>query len=177
MKRIAIIGCCGAGKSTLSRKLHKVTGLPLFHLDQYFWNPNWVETEKPKWAGIVNELASKEEWIIDGNYGGTMEVRLQKSDVIILLKYNTFLCLYRVIKRTWKHLGKVRPDMPEGCNERFDWKFLHYVATYNLTRIPKILRKLEKLENEGEKSIFISSNDQETEVIIQTINNKFHSNP
>lgn len=169
MDRIAIIGCCGAGKSTLSRKLHASTKLPLFHLDQYFWKPDWTETENPEWSQIVTQLASKDQWIIDGNYGGTMDIRLQRADAVILLYYNTFRCLRRVVSRTWKHYGVVRPDMPSGCNERFDFDFLHYVATYNMTRIPSILRKLESLKKENGLKVFISKNDQETTVIANKI--------
>jgi hypothetical protein len=74
MKRIMVIGCCGSGKSTLSLKIQRITGLPLFHLDQYYWQPNWSEPSKEKWEKIVADLANKEEWIIDGNYGGTMDL-------------------------------------------------------------------------------------------------------
>ncbi len=44
MKRLAIVGCAGAGKSTLARLLGQILGLPVFHLDALFWRPGWVET-------------------------------------------------------------------------------------------------------------------------------------
>lgn len=173
MKRIAIIGCSGAGKSSVSRKLHKLTRLPLYHLDQYYWKPNWTETEKAEWTEIVTTLAAQDQWIIDGNYGGTMDIRFLRADTVVLLKYSTLLCLQRVMSRTWKHLGKVRPDMPAGCNERFNLNFLHYVATYNLVRVPTILNKLDRIEKEHGVKIFISHSDQETETIVQTIQEQF----
>ena len=70
-----IIGCSGAGKSTLAIRIHQITKLPLIHLDGHFWNSNWVETDKTSWAQKVKEFSLKDAWIIDGNYGGTMDIR------------------------------------------------------------------------------------------------------
>lgn len=146
MNRVMIIGCCGSGKSTLSKKLQKLTGLPLFHLDQYYWKENWTETPKDQWEPIVEFLASNDEWIIDGNYGGTWKCRFDRADTVIYLDYNTIKCLYRVTKRVIKYHGQVRPDMPNGCKERFDLDFFHYVATYNLMRRKSTLARLEALD-------------------------------
>jgi len=161
-----IIGCCGAGKSTLARRLHKVTNLPLYHLDQYYWKENWAETPKEEWEPIVKELASKEEWIIDGNYGGTFQPRMDRADTIIFLKYSTIRCLARVTKRVWKYHGKVRPDMPPGCRERFDLEFFHYVATYNLVRGNIIQNKIDKLVD---KKIHVFKSDKEVDVFVNTL--------
>lgn len=167
MKRIMIIGCCGAGKSTLARRLHKITNLPLFHLDQYYWKENWTETPKEEWEPIVAELAKKEEWIIDGNYGGTFKPRMDRSDTIIFLKYSTIKCLSRVTKRVWKYHGKVRPDMPAGCRERFDFEFFHYVATYNMIRGKLIQSKLDDLP--ANKKVIILSSDIEVEYFLNKL--------
>lgn len=166
MKRIMIIGCCGAGKSTLARRLHSITKLPLYHLDQYYWNENWIETPKEVWEPIVVKLASEDQWIIDGNYGGTFEQRMERADTIIYLNYSSVRCLGRVIKRIIKYHGKVRPDMPEGCKERFDFEFLHYVATYNLLRRKSIKTKLDSFRG---KSVFILHNDKEVDSYINSV--------
>ncbi len=158
MKRTMVIGCCGAGKSTFSRKLHAITGTELIHLDQHFWKPDWVETEKDVWAEKVRDLADKPEWIIDGNYGGTMDIRLQRADTIIFLDYPTWKCLWRITKRILKDYGRSRPDMPEGCKERINWPFYRYVATYNVRKRPQILQKLAALP--AETRVIIFTNDQ-----------------
>jgi len=160
--RIAIIGCCGSGKSTLARNIHQKTRLPLIHLDQYFHLPNWQEPSREDWAHIVTGLADKDQWIMDGNYGGTMDIRLARADTMIFMNFPSIQCLSRVIKRTWKHHGQVRPDMPKGCPERFDLKFLHYVAMYNKTRRAGILEKMEKFK--GTK-IIISSDIEAAEFV------------
>jgi len=167
MNRIMIIGCCGAGKSTLSRKLHKITGLELIHLDQHYWKPNWVETHKAEWEKIVTNLSEKPNWIIDGNYGGTMNIRFERADTIIYLDYPTIKNLWRITKRILKYHGQVRPDMPEGCKERFDLAFYHYVATYNLVRRKSLMNKMEKLKEE--KRILIFKNDKEADVFLKEL--------
>jgi adenylate kinase family enzyme len=165
-----VIGCCGAGKSTFARKLQSINGLPLVHLDQVYWHPHWVETEKEVWTKKMKELVSKPSWIIDGNYGGTMDIRLKEADTIFYLQYPTWKCLYRVIKRTIQYHGQKRPDMPEGCNERFSLEFLHYVATFNLVRTKSILTKLKEIDHA--KSVFICRNDQELEKVLEDLRSK-----
>ena len=162
-----IIGCSGAGKSTLAIKLHQLTQLPVFHLDQYYWKPNWVESTTSEWEPVMKQLAAKEAWIIDGNYGGTMNIRIKRADTIIYLDYSSFSCLWRITKRIFKYHGQARPDMTEGCEERFDWEFYHYVAVYNLTRRKQLLKKLSTLP--AEKSIFILRNDREVEQFLEEL--------
>ena len=167
MNRIMIIGSCGSGKSTLSHQLKRAINLPLYHLDQYYWKPNWTETPKEKWTTIVSELANKDKWIIDGNYGGTMDIRFNRADTIVYMDISTVKCLWRVMGRMWKYHGKVRPDMPEGCKERFDLDFIHYVATYNLLRRKSLLIKLKELSRE--KKIFQIKNNKDIKTFLDNI--------
>ena len=162
-----ILGCCGAGKSTFAKKLHTKTQIPLVHLDQHFWKPNWVESNKEEWTETVAHLVKEDEWIMDGNYGGTMEIRYPRADTIIFLKYATITCFSRVIKRIETYKGKVRPDMPEECQERYDAKFLWYVLNYNRTRTPNILKRLKSFE--GEKKILVFKTDQEAEQFLKEL--------
>ncbi len=136
MKRAIIIGNCGAGKSTLARKIHDLTQLRLIHLDQEYWLPDWVEPDLEIWSKKLTELLSLEEWIIDGNYGSSMEQRMKRADTIIVMEVSTWKSMMRVIKRVISNRGKTRPDMAAGCDERFSLSFLHYVFIYNFTRKP-----------------------------------------
>jgi adenylate kinase family enzyme len=158
MKRIMVIGCCGAGKSTFSKALHNKLKLPLIHLDQHYWKPNWTETDPVAWAQKVEELAQNEDWIIDGNYGGTMGIRLAKADTIFYLDISTAKALYRILKRSYTYLGETRPDMPSGCPERISWEFIHYVFNFNRTRRDKIFQKL-KLHSKN-KTIHILKSEK-----------------
>lgn len=93
MERVAIIGPGGAGKSTLARQLGAITGVPVIHLDREHWKPGWVETPAAEWEERVRELAAAERWIIDGNYGGTLDVRLDRADTVVFLDFGRFRCL------------------------------------------------------------------------------------
>lgn len=163
-----IIGCCGAGKSTLARTLGVKLGLPVIHLDQEYFEANWVEPSAADWAPKVEVLAQGEQWIIDGNYGGTMDIRLKQADTIIFLRFSTWTCFYRVIKRIVKYHGQVRPDMKAGCRERFDFGFLHYVLLFNTIKLPNILKRLKALPKE--KTVYQMHSPKELEKWLATLN-------
>lgn len=131
MERILIIGCGGAGKSTLARQLGEKLDLPVVHLDQLFWKPGWVEETKEEFDRKLALELEKPRWIIDGNFNRTMPQRLEKCDTVIYLDFSRIPCLLGVIKRVLTTYGTVRPDMGEGCPEQFDLEFLKWVWSYN----------------------------------------------
>ena len=147
MKKIIIIGSGGAGKSTLAQKMSKISGLPVFHLDSLFWNPGWVATENAEWEKKQKEILKNKEWIIDGNYGGTMELRFAACDTVIFLNFPRLICLYQVFKRFFQFRGAARPDMQEGCHEKIDIEFLKWIWTYPKLKAPKIIKRLNDLSD------------------------------
>jgi adenylate kinase family enzyme len=165
MKRIMIIGCGGAGKSTLSRQLHASLGLPLHHLDQYFWQAGWVEIDRQEWKRLNEKLVAEDRWIIDGNYGSTMDMRLARADTVIFLDYPTWIRLYRVLKRAYRYRGRTRPDMTEGCPEKLEWGFIWYVLRYRATRTPGILRKIAALRED--QQAFVLRTDREVRAFLR----------
>ena len=144
MDRVAIIGCGGAGKSTLARALAQRTGLPVVHLDSHFWRAGWTPTPDAEWRARVAGLVAAERWIIDGNYGGTMEQRLARADTIVFLDAPRWRCVVRVLRRRLRHRGRTRPSMGSGCPERMTGEFLRYVWDYNATRRAKVLERIER---------------------------------
>ncbi len=142
MQKILIIGSPGSGKSTFGKRLSEKLNIPLIHLDRLWWKEGWVERSREEFdALLVNELL-KDKWIIDGNYGRTVELRLQYADTVIFFDYNRFLCLWRILKRVITNYGKNRDDMGKGCPERFDLEFMHYVYSFNDNQRDKILKLL-----------------------------------
>jgi len=96
MKKIAIIGSPGAGKSTFARRIGEITGIEVFYLDQLFWKPGWVKTPRPEWIELQQRIVKGESWIIDGNYGATMDIRIQAADTVIFLDFPRRVCLWRL---------------------------------------------------------------------------------
>ncbi|OPA73801.1 AAA family ATPase [Paenibacillus selenitireducens] len=142
--KIMIIGSSGSGKSTFSRQLGDLLDLPVYHLDVYFWKPGWVQTPDVEWVEFNKNLVAKDEWIIDGYYGRTMDIRVQAADVIFFLDLPPWITIYRVIKRRIQYHGKTRPDLNEGCPESLDWQFIKYAWRFRQDKKPAIIEKLEK---------------------------------
>ncbi|OBZ18853.1 AAA family ATPase [Bacillus sp. FJAT-27264] len=156
MQRILIVGSAGAGKSTLSRKLGEVLGIPVVHLDKHYWKPGWVATEKQEWNQIVVGETRKEQWIMDGNYSGTLDLRIERADTVIFLDMPRWLCLYRIFKRRIQYHGRTRPDLDEGCPEQLDLDFVLWVWNFPKRSRDKIVSTLKK-SNE-EKNVIVLSN-------------------
>ena len=142
MERIVIIGCGGAGKSTLARQLGEKLGLPVVHLDKLFWRPGWVQVSQEEFDALHRAELEKDKWIMDGNFNRTMEERVARCDAIIYLDFSRFACIRGVLKRVITTYGTVRPDMGEGCPERIDFEFLKWVWNYNKNKRERNYRLL-----------------------------------
>lgn len=141
MHRVIVIGCPGSGKSTFSRALHLKTGLPLFHLDQLNWNADRTCVERPVFLARLADAMQGPEWILDGNYRSTMELRLQACDTVFFLDYPLEICLEGIRERR----GKARPDMPwqERASEE-DAAFIRFVERYRTESRPEVLALLQR---------------------------------
>ena len=159
MRRIAIIGPGGAGKSTLARQIGAKTGLPVIHLDAHYWHAGWVEPPKDGWAETVQRLIEGEAWVMDGNYGGTMEIRLEAADTILFLDLPRTICLLRVVLRQFRYRNRTRPDMAAGCPERLTWFFLQYIWNYPRDRRPGILERMQRYA-EGRRLVHLQTPKQ-----------------
>ena len=146
MQRVLIIGCGGAGKSTLARQMGEKTGLPVVHLDKLFWHPNWVESSKEEMDGKIMAELVKPQWIMDGNYSRTLTERIKYCDTIIYMDFSRMACVLGVLKRIVTTYGTVRPDMGAGCPERFDLDFLKWVWNFNKNKRESYYRMLNEAE-------------------------------
>lgn len=157
MRRVLVIGSGGAGKSTFAKRLGERLGIDVKHLDKFYWRPEWKEPSKEEWLQIVTELSSGDSWIMDGNYGGTLEFRLQHCDTIVFLDMPRLLCLWRIVKRRLLYRNGSRPDMAEGCNEKLSWEFIQWIWNYSQRSRPKIVRLLEE-HSQSKQVVWLRSN-------------------
>ena len=144
MKKIIVIGCPGSGKSTFSRELHKKTNIPLYHLDMLFWNADKTTVEKSVFLERVEEILKKDEWILDGNFSSTMELRMSKCDTVIFLDFPPEICIAGVRERR----GKARSDIPWIETEE-DVAFMDFIKTFNEQRRPQIIELLVKFKDKN----------------------------
>jgi len=165
MNRVMVLGSAGSGKSTLSQNLGMIFNLPIIHLDMYFWKSNWVMTPDEEWDQIVNDFALQEQWIIDGNYSRTIDLRIERADLIIYLDMPRWLCLLRVLKRRIMYHNRTRPDMNEGCPEKIDFEFLKWIWNYRKRSRMKTIKKLEQVR--GIKEVVILKNQKQVNDYMQ----------
>ena len=138
MKRISIVGCSGGGKSTLAKKLGAKLGLPVIHIDQLYWLPGWVERDPADVRRLVAEAVDGEGWVIDGNNSRTFDLRLPPTDTLVWVEQPRWLCLLRALRRVATGFGRSRPDMADGCPERFDLEFLKYIWNFDRVTAPRM---------------------------------------
>lgn len=166
MERVLIIGCGGSGKSTLARQLGEKTGLPVVHLDKLFWHPGWVESPPEEIDEKIQQVLEEPRWIMDGNFNRTLPKRLEYCDTVIYLDFSRWACLMGVMKRVLTTYGQVRPDMGEGCPERFDLDFLKWVWNFNKSKREKYHAMLSRLDG---KQIYIFRNRREVNTFLRNI--------
>ena len=158
MKKIIVIGCPGSGKSTVSRALHSKTGIPLYHLDMMYWNADKTTVEKSVFLERLSVVLEKDEWIIDGNYGSTMELRIAACDTVIFLDYPLDVCLDGIKERR----GKPRSDMPWIEIEE-DSEFIEFIKNYNEQQKPKVIELIKKY---SDKNIIILESREQADAFL-----------
>ena len=144
-RRICVVGSGGSGKSTLSRRLGEAHGLPVVHLDAEYWQPGWVELPRDEWHRRQAALVAADAWVMDGNYGGSFDLRFPRADLIVDLDLPRWRCVVGILRRSVRWIGRTRPDMAPGCPERWPTrKFLRWVWRYPIDSRPRLEAALQE---------------------------------
>ena len=107
----------------------------MIHLDDLFWQPGWVEPDRAEWDALNRQLVKGERWILDGNYGGTMEIRLAAADTIVFLDPPPLRCIWRVV-------GRRARDEPASARRLLG--FVAYIWRYRRTRRPGVEERIRR---------------------------------
>ena len=157
MKKVIVIGSPGAGKSVFSRKLKSVTNLPLYHLDMLYHYEDGTHITREELIEKLKEIFKEEEWIIDGNYQRTLELRLKECDTVFLLDFPTDVC----IKGAESRVGNKRDDMP-WVEEKLDEQFKQAIMDFSKEKLPQIYELLNKYKDSVNINIFKSREEVDT---------------
>lgn len=156
-RRVAVIGCPGAGKSRLSRALGERLALPVIHLDAHFHLPGWVEPPRDAWEARHAELIARDAWVIDGHFLRTLAARAARADAIVHLDLPRLACLRGAIGRVLREYGRVRADMAPGCREGFDAAFLVWIWRFRRDVRPATLALLREFASGGGQVVTLRS--------------------
>lgn len=162
MKKAIIIGCPGSGKTTFAVKLNECTGLPLYHLDAIWHKPDKTHIPREEFDKRSTEIFKTPEWIIDGNYSRTIEMRMQECDTAFLFDLPTEICLQGATDR----IGKGRYDMP-WIEKELDPEFEAFIREFPETTLPKIYALIEKYKHE--KTVVIFKSREEADSYLQSL--------
>lgn len=143
-QRILVLGSGGSGKSTLARQLGDRLKLPVIHLDIHYWSHGWRPTPEEEWVARVQQLVQGERWVMDGNFSGSLPLRLARCDAVVFLDVSRGVCVRSVLLRWLRYRFAQRPDLPEGCPEKIDLDFLSWVWNFPERSRPKVLEALRR---------------------------------
>jgi adenylate kinase family enzyme len=170
-KKIAIVGCGGAGKTTLALQLQEKLNLPVYHLDQFHWKSDWQRVDPEMFYLAHHELCEQATWIIEGSYIKLFYYRANQADIIIFLDIPRYRCIWNVIKRSGVNLGKVLLGSAEGCQQRlfsFEFlKFLKWIWDFNRRNRKTILSILNDVKEE--KQVYIIKSFKEIDELISRL--------
>jgi adenylate kinase family enzyme len=117
-------------------------GIPVVHLDRHHWKPGWTPTASKEWTTLQANLVAGERWVIDGNYGGTFDIRFERADTVVVLALSRSRCLARALRRTIRNWG--RAIQADDCPERVDLAFLRWIWRYPLDSRPRLDAAIER---------------------------------
>lgn len=154
-KRVLVLGCPGSGKSTFALRLRDITGLPLIHLDTIWWRPDRTHITRDEFDERLRQIIGGDEWIIEGDYSRTYEVRISACDTVFFLDVDEEDCLRGIEARR----GKPRPDLP-WIEDEPDPELIADVRQYREKKRPLLLSLLEK---HPEKQLFLFTSRAQAE--------------
>lgn len=166
MQRIAIIGPGSSGKSTLAITLGKTLDLPIYHLDEYYWQPNHVRPDEASWRTTHRNLIDKEAWIIEGGYSKLIPERLERADTILYLNMSRRTYVAQYFKRLMKYRKQTRPGMANDNPEKFSASYLKMILKFGPdAHLPFV----EKYSNDPTKQIVILKNPKSVHAFIASL--------
>ncbi|MFM6927028.1 MAG: flagellar protein FlaR [Bdellovibrio sp.] len=119
IKKVAVIGNAGGGKTAISRRLAEMYSLPLVHVDSIQFISGMQVRPHKESIEMLLRYEDQEKWLIDGY--GPLDIivkRFAKADKIVFIDFPIWRHYWWCTKRQIKNLWSRRSELPEGCDER-----------------------------------------------------------
>lgn len=159
--KIFIFGPPGAGKSTLAFELGKKTGLPVFHVDHYFFKGPNIHVSVGEAMKELKTVLPKDNWIIEGNHGAVLPFLTKKADHTIVLQVSPFISLFRVCKRYIQQDPKLKQAISKGWEEKMSWQFAWFI----LRLFPKnFVRQKQQIQERSQGKVHLIKNSRRFDI-------------
>ncbi|WP_345563222.1 topology modulation protein [Nonomuraea rosea] len=152
MNRVVIVGVCGSGKSYVARELGRLLEAPVTHLDATYYDDDWNPLPQREFAAAQRELVAGARWIIDGNYNGSLEIRLRACDTVVMMDVSTWTALRGLFSRQARHGAGQHAS---GVYNRINWTVISYVLGYRRRMRPRVLAKIREFAA-GKDVVFLT---------------------
>jgi adenylate kinase family enzyme len=173
MKKVAVFGNAGGGKSTLSKRLSQITGLPLHILDKIQYRSGGIEISHEDYKRAHQQILVSDRWIIDG-FGcmETLWLRLREADTLVFVDLPLYVHFWWVTKRLITGYFKPPEGWPQKspilrssltsyrvlwlCHKYLTPKYREYIdraqsskSVYHIRSTEEISQFFESIENES----------------------------
>lgn len=133
MKRVAIVGDSGSGKTWLAAELARRTGYPHIELDGLYWQEDWTPLAADELQAAVGNAIQAKRWIVDGNYGALVQpMVLEATDTVVWLDLPRWRVMTAITQRTLDR-GLRRRHLWNGNRERLR-NLLNWTPEENIIR-------------------------------------------
>jgi adenylate kinase family enzyme len=136
LRRVVVIGPYGAGKTWLAHELGLVLDIPVHHLDALRWRGDWTLLPRPEWVSLLERLVAGDAWVMDGNFEGTLDIRLRRCETILVFDVPLLLSFLRTVRRRLSRTE--RRDLPPEIRERLNLNLLRLFVRYRRDVRPKL---------------------------------------
>ena len=130
-KKILIFGVSGAGKTTFARRISKDLDFYPVFMDQHLWLEYWKRKSDKEFIKSIDAELECEKWVLEGALPRFVIKYAHESNIVIWIKVSKYKAIFRVISRMIKNRNRSRVELPDGCVEKLNFKFLSWIWHYS----------------------------------------------